>query len=89
MNINAFQSRDFFYNPVQISVGQVSQSATANMDITQRIMVSDKYDKMPKLLALLPSLAKQGSGLIFVQLKKNTDWLEKELSRYGYPGNII
>ena len=75
---------DFLNNPVHVKIG--SMELQANTNITQIIDVCKQGDKVDKLFELLDKIMsnKENKTLIFADMKKKVDYLQKMLKSQRY-----
>ena len=75
---------DFLSNPVHIKIG--STELQANPNITQIIDVCKQGDKVDKLFELLDKIManKENKTIIFADMKKKVDYLQKMLKVQRY-----
>jgi len=77
-------AEDFLTNPVHIKIG--SMELQANQNITQIIDVCKQGDKVDKLFELLEKIMsnKENKTIIFADMKKKVDYLQKMLKVQRY-----
>ena len=77
---------DFLHNYIFLTVGRVG---SACKDVTQRFQFVDGRDKPDALMRYLSSLEESGLTLVFVETKRDADYLEDLLCRDGFPASSI
>jgi len=77
-------AEDFLINPVHVKIG--STELQANTNITQIIDVCKQSDKVDKLFELLDKIMsnKENKTIIFADMKKKVDYLQKMLKVQRY-----
>ncbi|KAI8483061.1 putative ATP-dependent RNA helicase ddx4 [Branchiostoma belcheri] len=78
-------AQDFLEDYIFLTIGRVGG---ANTDVEQSVMESSQYDKREKLTDILGNLG-QERVLVFVETKRNADFLASYLSQSGFPTTSI
>ncbi|XP_066278962.1 ATP-dependent RNA helicase DDX4-like [Branchiostoma lanceolatum] len=78
-------AQDFLEDYIFLTIGRVGG---ANTDVEQTVMESSQYDKREKLTDILGNLG-QERVLVFVETKRNADFLASYLSQSGFPTTSI
>jgi probable ATP-dependent RNA helicase DDX4 len=78
-------ARDFLNNYLFVTVGRVGG---ANMDIDQNVYEVDQFGKRDKLVSILNETG-QDRTLVFVEQKRNADFLASYLSQSEFPTTSI
>eukprot|EP01083_Nonionella_stella_P163565 538705_1 len=76
-------ARDFLRDPLQVNVG--SLETQANKDVTQNVMVVDKYEKQRRFYTILKDKMNGQKILVFTATKRMADSLTRELRQEGWP----
>ena len=76
---------DFLTDYIFLSVGRVGAAAT---DVEQSVEYVEDRDKLPFLIRLLNQID-DGLVLVFVETKRNADYIENQLIREGFPSTSI
>ncbi|KAJ8611866.1 hypothetical protein CTAYLR_005779 [Chrysophaeum taylorii] len=77
---------DFLHDYVFLTVGRVG---SACKDVTQKFQFVDGRDKPDALMRYLSNLEESGLTLVFVETKRDADYLEDLLYREGFPASSI
>ena len=77
---------DFLDNYVFLTVGRVG---SACKDVTQSFQFVDGRDKPDALMRHLSTVEQSGLTLVFVETKRDADFLEDVLCREGFPASSI
>ena len=77
---------DFLDNYIFLTVGRVG---SACKDVKQLFQFVDGRDKPDALMRYISSLEESGLTLIFVETKRDADYLEDTLCREGFPASSI
>jgi len=73
-------AEDFLGTYTFMNIG--STELSANKNITQKIVVTDRNDKKTQLMEAMEEIQDQKT-LIFCETKRNVDWLERHLNHNG------
>ena len=76
---------DFLTDYIFLSVGRVGAAAT---DVKQTVRYVENRDKLPEIIKLLNTID-EGLVMIFVETKRNADYIENQLIREGFPSTSI